>query len=205
MGGGGKGGDGGAAQARQDEMERQARIREGTASVNQLFDSQFTPDFFEKRKQAYLDYASPKLQTQYQDALKKLTYALDRSGTANSSMRGERLSELKRLYDQNQRAVADTALNQVNDAKSNIEQSRASLINQLTATSDVQNAIAQATNQSKILSEQQGYSPLSQLFSQFTDTLGTQASLERNAYYTGTKPVYDTGLFTPKPVSIIKG
>lgn len=202
MGGGGKGGDGGAAQARADEMARQARIREGTDKVNTMFDSQFTPEFFSGRRQAYLDYATPQLEDQYARTLKNLTYALDRAGTTDSSIRAQKLADLQKLYDTNKRQVADTALGQENAARSNIESSRNSLINQLVATANVENAVNQATNQAKILTAPEPYQPLAQLFSQFATSLGAQADAERNAYYSNEKPYYDTGLFKPRSNSV---
>jgi hypothetical protein len=202
MGGIGKSGDGGAAQARADEMARQARIREGTDKVNTMFDSQFTPEFYAGRRQAYLDYATPQLEDQYDKTLKNLTYALDRAGTTDSSIRAQKLADLQKLYDTNKRQVADTSLSQENSAKSNMEASRNSLINQLVATANVENAVNQATNQAKMLTAPEPYQPLAQLFSQFATTVGTQADAERNAYYAGQKPYYDTGLFKPRSSSV---
>lgn len=197
-GGGGKGGSGAADAARAEEMRRQAAIREGTEKVNSLFDGQFNDDFYGQRRQAYLGYATPQLEDQYADAVKQLTFALDRTGTADSSIRAAKMGDLQKLYDTNKRAVSDTALNYENDARNNVEQARSSLISQLNATADVGGTVNAANSRAAALSAQQGYSPLGQMFSAFTNALGTQAANERTAALTGGQSYYNTGLFGPK-------
>ena len=70
----------------------------------------FNDDFFNGRKQAYMDYADPQLEDQYGDANKQLTFSLARSGLLDSSARGEKLGDLQKLYDTQKQAVADKAL-----------------------------------------------------------------------------------------------
>jgi hypothetical protein len=194
---GGGGGSGAADAARAEEQARQARIREGTQKVNELFDGQFNDNFYGQRRQGYLDYATPQLEDQYQQALKELTFALDRAGTSDSSIRAARMGELQKLYDTNTRAVSDTGLNYENDARNNVEQARSNLISQLNATADVSGTVNSANSRAAALSAQQGYSPLGQMFSAFTNALGVQAANERTAALTGGKSFYNTGLFTP--------
>lgn len=198
MGGGGKGGSGAADAARAEEAARQASIREGTNKINTLFDSQFTDDFYNRRQQAYLDYATPQLQDQFDKARQALTYALDRAGTADSSIRASREAELQKLYDTNTRSLADTALNYGNEARNNVESARSSLISQLNASADQNGAINSATARAAALSAPQGYSPLGQMFSAFTSALGQQAANEQIASLTGTPSYYNTGLFSAK-------
>lgn len=177
----GGGGDGGAKQARADEQARQAKIRDGTSQVNSIFDSQFNDDFFGKRQQSYLDYATPQLNDQYGDARKQLTFALDRTGNLDSSVRAEREAALQKLYDTNRRSVADEALGYSTKAKSSVEDARAGLIQTLNATADTQGAVNGAINRSKVLSQEEAYSPLNQLFTSFTGTLGQQAAADKAA------------------------
>jgi hypothetical protein len=178
---GGKGGDGGAGAARAEEQARQQRIREGTSSINSTFDSQFGDEFFGKRQQAYLDYASPQLNTQYDDAKKQLLFSLDRSGMTNSSVRAAKEAELQQLYDTNRRSVADQALTYNTQARNNIEGARADLINTLNATGDAQGATQSAISRATALSQPDAYSPLGQMFLAFTGGLGQQADAARTA------------------------
>lgn len=183
--------------AREEEQARQKRIREGTQRVNTLFDSQFDDDFFTGRRQAFMDYANPQLEQQYGDANKELAFALARGGLLDSSVRGEKAGELQRLYDLNKQNVADQALSHETQARTAVEDSRANLIATLNATGDAEGAANAALARSAALSQAPAYSPLGQLFADFTAGLGTQAAQERAAAMSGGwyKPAVNTGFF----------
>lgn len=176
---GGKGGDGGASQARADEQRRQENIRKGTASINSTFDSQFTDDYFGQRQQAYMDYATPQLNDQYEKAKKDLAFSLDRSGMMNSSVRAQKEAELQQLYDTNRRSVADQALSYKTQAQTGVEDARANLISTLNATGDAQGAASSAISRASALSAPDTYSPLSDMFVKFTSGLGQQYAAEQ--------------------------
>lgn len=197
---GGKSGGGEAERARREEQQRQKRIREGTTRVNSIFDGQFNEPYFEGRKQAYIDYANPQLEQQRDSAQKELTFALARSGLLDSSVRGQKAGELQQKYDLNKQQIADQALSYSGEAKSAVEDARAGLINTLNATGDAEGAASSAINRASALSKPAAFSPLSQLFADFTAGLGTQAALEKANYYSGgqTGARYNTGLFAPR-------
>lgn len=199
-----KGGGGEAKQARKDEQARQERVRGGTTRVNSIFDGQFTPDYFTKQQQNYLDYASPQLEDQRDKASKELTFSLARSGLTDSSVRADKEAELQKQYDLNKQQVADEALSYKGKAQSSVEDARANLISTLNATGDAEGAANSAVSRASALSEPAAYSPLADLFSNFTSTLGTQAALEKANYYSGgqTGVKYPTGLFAPKTSAV---
>jgi hypothetical protein len=186
-----------AAQARADEQARQQRIREGTEKVNTTLDSQFNDGFFGKRQQNYLDYSTPQLEDQHDKASKELTFSLARSGNLDSSVRGDKLGELQKLFDTNKQQIADKALEYKTQAQTSVEDARANLISTLNATGDAEGAASSALARSSALSAPDTYSPLGQLFTDFTAGLGTQAAQERAAAASGGsyKPTYNTGLF----------
>jgi len=290
--GGGKGGGGEAAAARADEQARQARIRQGTADINRIFDGGlsgigafgsgstydpnttyyksdgslwnpkpvpeglndfqsrvdngqpiglvesmmygmaqhpgsaqdqfqsalssgglfsgteqkggFNEDFFNQRRQAFVDYATPQLSDQYADAQKQLTFALARGGNLDSSVRGQQTADLQKQYDLANQQIADQAISYEKDARNSVEDARSNLIATLNATGDVQGAVNSALARSTALSQPQAFSPLANLFADFTAGLGTQAAMERaNAYSGGlVKSRYNTGLFAPNPNSV---
>jgi hypothetical protein len=69
----------------------------------------------------------------------------------------------------------------------------------LNATGDAQGAATSAVARSAALSQPAAYSPLSNLFADFTGALGTQAAAERAyAYGGGPRPTVSTGLFAPR-------
>lgn len=158
---------------------------------------QFGDDFYKKLGDNYTNYAQPQLDRQFGDAQKQLTYSLARGGNLDSSTRGFQEGQLKTLYDTNTRAVKDTALNNTNDARNNVESARADLIRTLNTSGDAEGATSSALARANSLSQPQGYSPLGQMFSTFTAGLGTQAALEKANYYSGgaVAPRYNTGLF----------
>lgn len=194
----GGGGDGGASAARQQENQRQNAIRSGTASVNDIFDNQFSPEFYTGRRQSYLDYAKPQLDDQFADARKQLTYWLDRNGTTNSVARTTKEAELQKLYDTNSRSVNDQALNYENKLRGSVEDARGNLISMLSSSGDVAGTVNNATTRAAALSAPEAYDPIGQMFTTFTNTLGTQAGLERNAALTGgaIQPRYNMGLYS---------
>lgn len=156
----------------------------------------FNDDFFDARKQAYLDYADPQLQDQYNDANRQLTFSLARSGLLDSSARGEKLGDLQKLYDSQKQAIADKALSYETSARNSVEDARANLIQTLNATGDAEGAANSALARSQALSQPDAYSPLGQLFTDFTNGLGIQAAQERSYAAGGAKPLYNTGLFS---------
>jgi len=201
---GGKSGGNEARLAREEEQKRQEKIRQGTSRVNEIFDGQFDDNFFAGRRKAFLDYASPQLNDQYGDASKELTFSLARNGTLDSSVRGQKAGQLQKLFDLNKQQIADQALANEGGSRNAIEDARSNLIATLNATGDAQGAANSALARSSALSQPAAYSPLSNLFADFTSGLGTQAALERANYYSGgqTGVRYQTGLFAPKTGSV---
>lgn len=193
-----------AEQARAEELARQRKIRKGTASINSTFDGQFTPQFYDDRLKAFLDYATPQLDSQHADAQKELTFSLARSGLLNSSSRGDLASELAKKYAIQKQNVADQALSYQNTAKTNVEDARANLISTLNATGDATQATNDAITRASVLSQPQAYSPLSDLFVDFTSAIGKQAAAERAFNYgAGPMPTLGTVLTAPSRSAVV--
>lgn len=144
-------------------------------------DGQFDEDFYNERQQNYLDYATPQLNDQYEDAARQLTFALDRSGMLQSSVRAKKEADLRKKYNVNRQQVADQGLNFKTQAKNSVEDARANLIATLNATGDTEGAVKMAMTRAQALSAPDNYSPLGQMFSSFTGALGQQADVEKQA------------------------
>jgi hypothetical protein len=185
-----------AEMARQQEAARQAEIRQGRESISSTF-GQFDDGFFGRNRQAFMDYAQPQLDEQFGDASKELTFDLARSGLMNSSVRGDKTSKLQRLYDQNTQQITNEALSREQQQRNAVEGARADLVSMLQTTGDAQGATNQALSRASILSAPQPFSPVGQMFQDFTAGLGTQAAMERAASVSGGRfqPRYNTGLF----------
>jgi hypothetical protein len=209
MSGGGKGGTDSNSEvtaARNEEAARQANIRQGTQKVSDLFDTQFTPDFYAGRAKSFTDYALPQEQDQFNNAKKQLIFALDRRGALDSSSRASLGADLAKRDAIQRQNIADQGQTYANTAKANVEGARADLINTLNATGDVTGAVNGATARSQILSAVPGYSPIASLFSDFTAGLGQQAAAERAfSYGAGPRPAVNTGLFSPRSGAVVNG
>ena len=201
MGAGKSGGGGEAAKARADEQARQQRIRKGTERVNSIF-GQFDDGFFDKQRDAYVNYATPQLDDQRADANKELIFAMDRGGQLDGSARASLAGELQKKYNLQRQKIQDDALNYGTQARNNVEDARAGLIATLNATGDAQGAVNSALTRASALSQPAAYSPLANLFADFTGTLGTQAAAERAYSYGGPAPTYTTGWFGPRSGSV---
>lgn len=184
-----------AERARADEEARQARIRQGTADINTTF-GQFDDNFFAGIRNSFIDYARPQLDEQYNDAREGLTYALARSGTLDSSMRGEQTADLTKRRDLGLQDITDQGRSYEAEARGNVERARGDLVSMLQATGDAQGAANSALSRAAILATPPSYTPLGQLFQDGTSMLSQQAALEKSyALGMGPKPRYNTGLF----------
>lgn len=194
---GGKGGDGGAAdQAARQEQQRQQQVQSGTGAINASFDTQFTPEYFNKLKATYLENVNPQLDDQYAKSQRDLTFALARDGNLDSSARGTQFADLQKKYDANRLTLAGQAETQARSARDAVEAARRGLITQLNTTGDATGTASSAAAQAQALATPTAYSPLPDMFAAATGALGTQARLERNqALYGAGGGAYNTGLF----------
>lgn len=175
-----------------------------SAAKSGLFDSVsqnpgFNDAYYDKQRQNYIDYAKPQLDDQFADAQKQLTFALTRGNLLDSSARAQMEGDLKKQYDLSDQHIADQALTYETNARNSVEDARAQLIQMLNNTGDATGAASQALSRAQALSQPPSYSALGNMFADFTNTLGTQAALERANYYSGgqTGARYNTGLFAP--------
>lgn len=173
------GGDDGSKEARKREEQRQARIRQGMGVINQNF-SAFNDDFYNKRRDAYVAYATPQLNEQYDDALTKLTAALSRSGALQSSEGAKRYAKLSKDFSLQRQGLVDKGVDQATQARSDLENARTSLVNDLYATADPNAAAAASAARAKIASQTPGFSPLGQVFQDITQGFADWA--EARAY-----------------------
>ena len=180
------GGDGGAGeiakQQRADEVARQARIKAGMSKIDKIF-SQFGDPYYQKQAQAYSDYATPQLDRSYKLAKDNMIYALDRSGILSSSAAIDKNKELTNEFDQSRLDIANKAQDTANQARQNIESVRGNIVNQLNATGDDAAAANTAIRQAQAMNQPQtAFSPLSNLFANFTAGLSAIGSNARNDY-----------------------
>lgn len=156
-------GDDGSGEARAREAQRQARIRQGMRSIDSTF-YKFNDDFFNQRGAAYIDYAMPQVEDQYDNALGTLKAALQRSGLLQSSVAASKDKKLKLDYSLQRQNVVDQGLDAATNARKDVASAKQSVIQDLYATADPAAAAAQAQARAKIATAQPSFSPLGMLF-----------------------------------------
>ena len=187
----GSSGDGGAAEARKREEERQARVNEGAAEIEKVF-SQFDDSFFDKRRQAQMDYERPQIDDQYKDALGELAFALSRSGLRNSSVGATRRAKGAKDYNFQLQESAARGERSAADARSAINKAEQDLLTNNMAIANPTAAANAAISAAEANTALPKYEPLMDLFADLTEGLATQADLERRG-----KSRYQSGLFSP--------
>lgn len=179
---------------RADEVARQGRITSGMADIDAAF-SNFGDDFYNKRKQDYINYATPDLERQTNTARDNLIYALSRTGNLDSSAAIKRDADLTDEANSAQIGIANTGLDQANQLRSQVEGTRGNVVAELNATGDSSAAAQSALRNVQNLNQPAGFSPLGNLFASFANTIGTIGSNAGNGY--GGLSGRGGGLFAP--------
>lgn len=232
---GGGGGDGGSAEMRQQEAERQARIREGTNAINQIFGGkintpyteqvpvtrwasggaqnvregrmgvpvqttsnqpverirteeapgQFGDDFFDGLERNYIDYYLPQFTRQAEDADRGLRINLGRTGNLTSSYGARELARLAEDKESNRRRIIDESIRYGSDQRKNLEDTRGNLIGQLEAGAGVENVAGQAAAQARSMTAPPAFSPLGDLFKNYTAAVANASLASGNPNYPG--------------------
>ena len=204
MFGGGGGGSSYTSDIRQEEADRQDRVRTGTKRIEDMFGTQFNDSFYDKQATNYLNYAQPQLDDQSKNAQKQLTFALDRRGALDSSSRSSLESDLAKRTGIASAEIKDRANQFKTEAMAGVEGARGDLLNTLNATGNVEATVNSANARAKVLSQPTPYSPIAQAFVDFTSGLGQQAAAEKAfAYGAGPRPTVSTGLFGPRSGAVV--
>lgn len=170
-----------AAEMRQQEEERAARVRQGSADVNQIFDERFGPQYYSGLGDAFRDYYKPQIADQFRDAQRATTikYA-DRAGSSSANRRmGDLFRDKLRAETDVEMGAADA----VNRAKQDVEGKRSNLIGMVEAGGSLENTAAMARAAASTNIGQQPYSPMGDLFSRYTRTLSAAANAADQGNY----------------------
>lgn len=162
---------------RAEEEARQNRIAQGKQEIENAFLG-YDDDFYSGISTDYMDYATPQIEDQYEDALKQLRVSLARSGNLDSSLRTDRIA---RLNERNADAYVDAQRqgeNYANQVRGNLNTVKSNLLQQNQSLADPSLIASMAANQSYTASQMPAYNPIAQLFDSVTSGLATQAQLE---------------------------
>lgn len=173
--------DNSAQIAREQETQRQARITEGTSSINTAFEG-FNDDFFGGIEQSANDFFNPQIDRQLGRTRESLIKNLARQGNLNASTGARQLGDLD-LAGQEQRATfANQARGAATSARADVENNRANLLRQLQASADPSAAAATSAAQAQALSAPQQFSPIGDLFTKFANNSAVQINAARRGF-----------------------
>lgn len=170
-----------AKQQRADEVARQARIKSGMSSIDQVF-GRFDDGFFQKRADDYRTYAMPEVDRQQDQQRKQLIYALSRTGNLDSSAAIDKNGELVAEGNKQRVGVNNEGLNLANKLRGDVEGTRGNVVAELNATGNDSAASAAALRETARLNQPAGFSPLGNLFLNFADTVARIGSRAGNGY-----------------------
>jgi hypothetical protein len=167
------------AQAQQfmQALQRQNEIQNGMRGIDSAF-GQFDDKFYNGRRQAALDYYMPQADQQYNDARKQLTFALARSGGAQSSAAAQQQADLERKMMAARQGIMDKADSSVQGMRNNVEAARADLVNMLNQSGSASTVGDNARARVAALSMPESYSSLADLFSTGASIANQQKGLE---------------------------
>jgi hypothetical protein len=178
----------------QAEARRVQNIAMGQNEIAGAF-SQFNDDFYGNRTKAYLDYATPQLEQQYQDQLRSLTASLARSGNLNSSVRGELMGKLQQEYDKGKLTIADQARSYTDQTRSAADAARARLMETNMSLADPGVIRSSALADASRLSANPQFASLGSLLSDLSGSLGNGSGAKTAANATGSGvSLYNPGL-----------
>lgn len=166
--------------ARRLEDERQARIKTGMGQINDQF-NRFDDAFYKGRSDAYMNFAMPQLDQQYEDAHRGLTFALARQGIGESAEGNRRFGNQRQEYDLNRQMVVDRSIQAGADARRSVEDARAGLIQDLHNTSDPAAANAAALQRATYLQSNPAMQQLGTLFGNGLNGLNTYQNAKDDA------------------------
>ena len=182
-----------AAQARQREEERQARVTSGSAKLDQIF-SGFDDNFYDARRAAYTGFYKPQLDDQFRSAQDQLTFSLARAGTLNSTMAADKQGELKNKYDVQNASIISQADGEAAALRQRINNEKSALVAQLNATGDADRVSNEALGRTQqMFHEKPAYSPIGDIFSGVAAGIGNyynarQNTAMHNAYFGANSP-----------------
>lgn len=169
--------------ARQLENEKQSRITQGTADINQIF-SGFNEPFYKQRQQAYVGYALPQFTRQFQDASNNLSYSLADRGLGRSGAQRKMSSDLGFQGNVQRQGIIDTGTQQANDLRKQVENQRSNLFSQLQISADPASSAQQALSSASNLTLPSTFAPLGNLFANYAKTSALNQQSQMYNQYT---------------------
>ena len=142
----------------------------------------FGDEFYNKYKQANLDYYQPELSRQYAKSNSELNYSLARAGQLQSSTAGDKLADLVYQKDLNDAQISSRADAATGELRNTVSANKQAAINQLYSTEDPSLAANTATGMVRNVElTQPSFSPIGELFKPIAIGVGSGMTSYNNA------------------------
>jgi hypothetical protein len=184
--------DNSAEIARQQAVEREAKINQGKQSIDNAF-GVFDPQYYQKYQDAYTANYNPQVDRQFQQAKQQVQYNLARKGTTDSTIGQKNFGDLVTGYDDARRQVASDAADASNKLRQNVESQKSQLYAQNSASADPSLSAIQAVSSAGSLRTPANYSPIGDLFSGLVNTTASYMAGQNQGLPAG----YRAALLTP--------
>lgn len=139
----------------------------------------FNDEFFDKRRQAFMDFSLPQFNDQLEKQKQGLIFNLARNGRLESKTRSEKFGDLDQQKDVQLANIQDDALQFKNQARRDVENARADLIQQNSALANPAQVANLASNRAQVLTQSPSFDPLGQLFTNASAGLATSVDADR--------------------------
>jgi len=176
-----------AAEARAAEERRQQRFQEGMDGIDRMFSQgegtgvAFNDEFYNRRAQAYRDFANPQMQEQADRTQRELEYWLARRRLTNSSVAGERQRDFDLERGRAAQGIEMTAQDLVGQARGDVASARQQAVAALTASNDPSAALSVARERVGAINTPSAFNPVGNLFGNTMAMIGSGVSGYRDA------------------------
>lgn len=188
--------DNSAEIARQQAQDRENKVNEGKASIDNAF-SIFDPAYYQKYTQAYLNNYNPEVDRQFDVAKQQTQYNIARAGTTDSTIGQKQFADLVRNYGQQKQNIASQATDATNKLRSDVEAEKTTLYNQNSSSADPSLASISALSNANSLSQPAQYSPLGSVFAGLTNGVAYGLAGQNNKLPAGYANAFAPGSTLP--------
>ena len=144
----------------------------------------FDTNFYDQRRQAYIDNYAPQLADQFSKARSDMAFALARAGLGRSSVAADQNARLQAANAVQSATIASQAESDVSSLRNRVEDQRANLVTQLNASADPGGTanLALARTQS-LAAEPVTYNALGDVFTGFAQGIGKYIQGQQSQQY----------------------
>lgn len=153
--------------------EQAQKVATGTKQINDYFDETFTPDFYQGRREAFMDFYRPQAQDQYNEARQKLAYDFARRGVSNTSAAANLYGDLASEYESKKQNLVDQQNQYIQGLKGQVSDARRSGLTMVNTTFDPNASYNAALNQVEGALAQPMFPKLSSSYSAMGGAIGS--------------------------------